>query len=49
MNDEYNRGYQDACIYASNLVVEYFKGSPSLAPVHVNWLRDALLRGEVSE
>ena len=49
MCDFINEIRQEERNNASALVVAYFKGFPSLAPVHVNWLRDALLRGEVSE
>lgn len=45
MSDEYNRGYQDGCNYAADLVVEYFNRFPSLAKVHVNWLDNAIRSG----
>ena len=34
---------------AANLVEMYFRGTPSVAKIHVNWVRDAILRGEVDD
>jgi len=45
MSEEYDRGYQDGCTFAADLFVEYFKGFPSLAKVHVNWLDNAIRSG----
>lgn len=49
MNDEYDRGYQDGCNFAANLVVEYFNRFPSLAKVHVEWLNNAIRNGDKHE
>lgn len=45
LQQTYDRGYQEGCNYAADLIVEYFNRFPSLAKVHVDWLDNAIRSG----